>query len=58
MSFAANYRTIYTNKIVNDPYHIISLSVQVLTSSELAMLIYKNEILLNNMLDVFDEKMS
>ena len=42
----------------DEQYHITSLSVQVLTSSELAMLIYKNENLLYNMLAVFDDKMS
>jgi hypothetical protein len=42
----------------DEQYHITSLSVQVLTSSELAMLIYKNENLLYHMLAVFDDKMS
>lgn len=58
-SFGANYEAIMDDQnLKEDNHHISSISVQVLTSSEMAMIILSNNELIDNILRVFDKHMS
>ena len=57
-SFGANYEAIMDDQnLKEDNHHISSISVQVLTSSEMAMIILSNNDLIDNILRVFDKHM-
>ena len=58
LSFGANYEAVMDDQnLKDDKHHISSISVQVLTSSEMAMIILSNNELIDNILRVFDKHM-
>ena len=57
LSFASNYGSII-NKTQDSEHEISSIGVQVLTSSEMSMIIYKEERLLEIILDTFKKKLA
>ena len=57
LSFGANYEKVMC-KMKQQNHDISSLSVQVMTSAEMTMLLLKNQSLIDNMLRVFDMKLT